>query len=565
MNAVQDDASRSAAGGRADRLRLRWGNATGGEQLRRLAWGLVAILVALYLVSWLAHLHDTIDALLWNSDYASGFTLPETIARYGAGGNTVISTTGAWADLWFGLVTVHLPLHRQLWEITPTVLSAACSAMVAWGTGRVGGRGAAAAAAAIVFVASPFSLAILMAPVAHNTVYPSAALIGLLIPSVLTRRWSSRRGAAAAIVVAAMLLGIDTASDKLVLIASVVPAGIVALAALLRPRSRAAALGVVLAIVLSVPVTVAVNAIMKAAGYRITAPRISIAPLSQVGFHFRLLWHGLRDLSGGYLDHGYPGTLHRELGIACTVVLALGLLLLARAGVLAAIRLCRRDSSESVLPGWVFHVAYWFVSAVLVAATFVFTTVVGSGVGNHESYFLTIVFSVAAAAPFGVARILAFRWAAPVAAGVFAVGSIVGSQGKYNDAYRGPLASVAGQIVALARADHATNGFSGYWDASNLTWQERGAITVRPLETCGNPNPKGSDICPFFLMRTPAWYRVQPGRSFLLVDPNNLYVTKLPDNLGTPLHVYNLGPVTMYVYSYDIASRLGPYPSIAPA
>jgi hypothetical protein len=526
VNAVQGLPAR-----RSGRIGRRWQEASFGERLRWGAWGAVAILALLYVISWLTHLHSTIDALLWNSDYAGGFTLPETIVRFGTGGNTVISTTGAWADLWFGLLTAHLSFHRQLWEITPTLLFLVCVSAIGFGVWRLAGPAAAIVAAAIVFVASPFALAILMAPVAHNTVYPSTAIIGALLPWALARAWSSPPRWVATIVLGALLLGVDIASDKLLLVTAVIPAAVLAAVMLVRRPARAAAIGVLATIVLSAPVALATDAFMKAAGYRITAPKLELAPLSTVGFHFRLLWHGLRDLSGGYLDSGYPGTLHHALGLACTVVLALGLTCLAWAGAQAARGLIRRRATDELELERLVHMGYWFVSAIVVAATFVFTTAVGDGAGNHESYFLTIVFSVAATAPFAVGRGAVLRWAAPVAVGLFAVGSLVASQGSYNNAYRGPVSTVAGQIVQLARANHVT----------------------------------GSDICPFFLMRTPAWYRPQPGPSFLLVDPSNLYVTSLPDNLGPPLHTYPLGPVTMYVFPYDIASKLGPYPGLAPA
>jgi hypothetical protein len=63
-------------------------------------------------------------------------------------------------------------------------------------------------------------------------------------------------------------------------------------------------------------------------------------------------------------------------------------------------------------------------------------------------------------------------------------------------------------------------------------------------------------------MRTPAWYRPESRRTFLLIDPKQLYVITLPNNLGPPIATYHLGPVTMYVYGYDIASKLGPFPGI---
>jgi hypothetical protein len=529
------------------------------------AWTVVAAFAVVYLVYFFAHLHTSIFSLLWNSDFAGGFTLPETLIHTGSGGNTVISTTGAWADLWYGLLTAHLGFHRQLWEISPAILFAITGLVLGRGVWRVSNLACACSAVMIVFLASPWTLAIVLAPVAHNTVYPTTAVLGATMPWLLRRRLRSRLAWGAIGIVAAVVLGADIASDKLVLITAVIPLGLLSLAALLQPRRevRLVAGGTLLAIVLAIPASIATNSIMTAEGYHTTPPALKLAPLSTVGFHFRLLWHGLRDLSNGYLTSGYPGTLHVVLGVACTVVMALALVGLVAGGAPAVLALVRRRPQDDEQLQRLLHLAFWFVSVVVVMLAFVFTNAVGNGLGNHESYFLTILFSVAAVVPLLTRRIRVLRRAAPVALAVFAAGSIVGAQESYINVYRSPIASVASTIAQVARANDATIGYSGYWDASSLTWADKGAIDVRPLEQCANPNPAGAGICPFFLMRTPAWYKPEPRRSFLIVDPNQLYVTSLPSHLGKPLKSYRLGPITVYVYGYDIASKLGPFPGIA--
>ena len=154
--------------------------------------------------------------------------------------------------------------------------------------------------------------------------------------------------------------------------------------------------------------------------------------------------------------------------------------------------------------------------------------------------------------------------AGALALAVFAVGSIVGIIQSGIVGVPKPLAAYAGSIVSIARSDHARYGYAGYWDASSLTWESRDAVVVRPLLQCTNPDPHGASVCPFLLMRTASWYRPVHRRSFLLVDPDNVFVTSLPANLGRPLAVHPIGPLTMYVYPYDIASKLGPYPVWTP-
>ncbi|MGO9898391.1 MAG: hypothetical protein ACLP0J_01570 [Solirubrobacteraceae bacterium] len=524
--------------------------------------GLVTIvLAAVYGVFFIVRLHDSITSLLWYSDYASGFEVTQTVAQFGSGGHTVISTTGAWAPLWFGLLTASLPLHRQLWEISPTLLSIGTALFIAWWVARVSSRRAAACAVMIILVASPWTLAVLMAPVAHNTVYPTTALAAAYLPWLMRRRTRRRLAAAAIPIAGALVLGIAIASDGLVIVTGVAPLALVAVVALLQPSRDARvagwfALGTVAG---AVPIALATNAIMNAAGFVITAPPLGLAPLSVVPVHIRLLVKGLRDLSNGYLGAHWPGTLHAEVGTACTGIMILSLLTLLYVGLRSCWRLLRRQTHVDPELMRLLHVGYWFISAILVCGAFVFTTAPGNPPAVHESYYLTLIFSVAAIVPVAVRRHAVARWLVPVGLSIFAVGSIIGLKRDYLNTYRFPIASDATTIVRLAELDHAPTGYAGYWDASNLTWNLRNSIRVRPLIQCENPN--GADICPFFLMRSPFWYVPKRRRTFLLVDPSESFVTTLPGGLGRPIASYEFASIRMYVYPYDIASRLGPAPS----
>jgi hypothetical protein len=312
------NATQTGTLGWGHRLSKRVRAGTAAERALVALWVVVGGLAVLYAVVFLAHLHPAIISLLWNSDYASGFTLTESVSHFGSEGNTVISTTGAWADLWFGLLTAHLSFHRQLWEISPAILFLFSAVVIGRSVWRVANLACGALATLIVVLASPWMLAIVLAPVAHNTVYPATAVLGGWLPWILRGRAGHRLVWATVIVLGAVLLGVDIASDKLILVAGVVPLGLLGLAALAQGRSEIRAAGIVTlaTILLSIPVALGTDALMKAEGYRIVAPKLALAPLSEVGFHFRLLWHGLRDLAGGYLDSGYSGTLHRELGFA---------------------------------------------------------------------------------------------------------------------------------------------------------------------------------------------------------------------------------------------------------
>jgi hypothetical protein len=46
-------------------------------------------------------------------------------------------------------------------------------------------------------------------------------------------------------------------------------------------------------------------------------------------------------------------------------------------------------------------------------------------------------------------------------------------------------------------------------------------------------------------MRVPAWYAPKVRHSFLLVDPDESFLTSLPTGLGTPIASYTIGPIEM--------------------
>jgi hypothetical protein len=114
-----------------------------------------------------------------------------------------------------------------------------------------------------------------------------------------------------------------------------------------------------------------------------------------------------------------------------------------------------------------------------------------------------------------------------------------------------PLAS---RIEALVRAQHLTVGYAGYWDAASIDWSSHNRLHVYPLTDRFGPTE------PMYLARVDAWYR--PRRhtpTYLLLAPgdSNL-VDRLPSDLPRPQREFQVGPVTMAVYPYDLAAYLHP-------
>lgn len=98
------------------------------------------------------------------------------------------------------------------------------------------------------------------------------------------------------------------------------------------------------------------------------------------------------------------------------------------------------------------------------------------------------------------------------------------------------------------------HGLTGYWDANNITWATRLKLRLLAVDECG----QRFRFCPFPVHRVTTSYEPARGeRSMLVVDARQPMVTG-PDALhGPPLESARIGDLTVYVYGYDIRSRIG--------
>jgi hypothetical protein len=529
-----------------------------------LAWIPALAMAIVYLVVFVVQLPHNLTALAWDSDYASAFTVPETLVKTGTDGNMVLGSAGQWVSLWFGLLTAGLPLHRALWEIAPTALFVATTLGVGWSVAQVANRRAALLAVLLGLVASPFALEFLMAPAAHNTVYPCTALLGAYLIWLARGDGRGRLTALAVPPILGVVIGACLASDLLLAATAVIPLGATAVLAGLRRnrRSRLVALSALATIVVAIPVAKLTTSIMHSLGFlSLETPEKAVA-LSELPGRARLLFKGLEALFNGYLTREHPGTLHLPLGLASDVVMSAALLALLAIGTVTTVRLVTSGlhrSSTRTAPqlAYSLHVVYWFASAVSACGVFWIAADTGGGTNLHESYYGTVIFSVAAVVPLALARKSRVRWLIPAGAAVLFTAALVGLSGSYLN-LKPWVASSEPIVERIAAADHLTVGYGGYLDASSLTWNSDGRIEVRPVMACANP--AGASICPFYLQRVPSWYVPARRDTFLLTDSEELWVNSLPSDLGKPLATYAFGTMRMYVYPYDIASRLGPEP-----
>jgi hypothetical protein len=560
------------AGGRAyvpGDAGARWQASAWRGQLRALSggalgpgWAIPLAIAAAYIVVFVVRLPHIVTELYWDSDYASGFTIPETLVKTGLNGHIVMASSGQWVSLWFGLLTGRLPLHRQLWEIAPVAAFLAGVLTVGWTVWRVADRRAAVLAVLIGAVASPLALAFFLAGETHNSAYLCTALLGAYLV------WLARgEGRALAIAVAVpplvgVVVGVCLASDLLLAATGLIPLTVTALLAGLRRerRSRLIALSALATLAVAIPIAKLTSSIMNSLGYLTLRTPTQVAPLGELPARAELLFKGLKSLFNGYLGTEKPGTLHAELGIASDIVMCAALAALIVVGTASVVRLIKSVLQKSSVQtpaqqARSLHVIYWVGSAVGACGAFWIVAETGGGTNPHEAYYGTVIFSVAAVVPLLLSVRSPARWLIPVGASIYFAASLVGLTSDYTN-IAAAVARFAPGVTRIAQANHVTAGYGGWDEASSFTWNTHGRVTVRPLMECANP--EGASVCPFYMASVPSWYTPRQRHTFLLVNSEEPWISSLPSGLGKPLAVYTLGAMRMYIYPYDIASRLGP-------
>jgi hypothetical protein len=529
-----------------------------------LVWTIPFAIAVAYLVVFSVQLPHIVSELYWDSDYASGFTIPETLIKTGLHGRMAMASSGQWVSLWFGLLTGRLPLHRQVWEIAPAGVFVASVLIVGWAVWQVSNPRAAVLAVLIGCVASPLALTFFLAGETHNSAYLCTALLGGYLVWLTKGQGRARVIALTVPPLLGVVVGVCLASDFLVAATGLIPLTLTAILAGLRRerRSRLVALSALTTLAVAVPIAKLTSATMNSLGYLTIRTPTQVAPLGELPARAKLLFKGLKGLFNGYLGAERPGTLHAELGFASDIVMcaALAALVVVGTAFLAKFIVSGARKGAEQTPGQQarsLHVIYWVSSAAAACGAFWIVAETGGGTNAHEAYYGTVIFSVAAVVPLLLSARSVMRWLIPTGASIYFAGSLVGLTSDYTN-IAGWIARLAPEIAKVAQANHVTTGYGGWEEASSVTWNTRARVTVRPLMVCSNP--AGANVCPFYIASVPSWYTPRQRDTFLLVDSEEPWVSSLPTGLGKPSATYAFGSMRMYIYPYDIASRLGPFP-----
>jgi hypothetical protein len=286
---------------------------------------------------------------------------------------------------------------------------------------------------------------------------------------------------------------------------------------------------------------------------------IKYATFEAIWPNISVLVHGMAFLFNGDFG-GAKINAQSTLAFVCAVVIV--------AAFVYAYRYLRRWAAavragdpppDGAPPARAAHVAFWSLAGLLPILAYLFSSL---PVNQFTSrYVVTTGYALAALVP--VAAAARGRWARAVVvvgACVLVTGSIAAlvRRDLQDNPYRYPGGEASGPLLKFAQREGLKYGYAGYWDAAPLGWQMKAKVQVYPVRAC-NGEPQRPCVFPFHKIST--WYKPRPNtRSFLVLDDHQ--PAQAPndpgDLLGRPERRVRLGHLTVLVYPYDIASRLGP-------
>ena len=522
---------------------------------------LAPLLVSIaYLITFATQISRLLAATYLNADAASAPVIGQLYGGAAGSRTVILGHLGWYSTLLYELATRWLPLHRQLWEGSPYLMALCSVVLVGWAVWRIAGRWAGILAGCILVCASPALLQLLLVLNDHAPTWFTLALLGaFLVLLELRVEKLSRPLLLAAGALVGVLLGANGASDVLLTLAGAVPFLFAAATTWGVHRDRGTAQAALVALATCV-LALLVGLLVHAYAHHenivsASDPRTSmLAGQEAIGPNFKLWWQSLAVLGNGNF-FGLSLGFSSVLAFICAVLTIAGVLIVARVARTQVARSLTREvdgpaaSRESATFAWCL---YWATSLVVLSAAFIFSAI-PEGL-TSDRYLAGAIYAVAALVPLLVGQSLALRIAVTTAVTVYAFAGWLALAQQRIAPPASPSHQIANEISRIARKEGLTIGYGGYWDASPITWSTHLGVKVFPVDDCdGNQH-----LCASELHLITSWYKPRPGtRTFLLSDSTYPSPGSAPTpDLGAPSAVHQIGPVTMYVYPYDIASRL---------
>jgi hypothetical protein len=513
-----------------------------------------------YAAAVLLTFHDIITSVYVDSDAALAPVLGQGIGHIPVG-SFISLGNHAWYEEWlFLLASRGLPARLRLWEVAPMLWSLLGVGLLVWSVRRALDTWSAAVCGAALVCVGAFGRFCLLAINWHSlslvhTIAMAAVLVWLM-PRIGVMSW--RRVLVIAIGLS-VFSALPTASDNLfpfwALAPFTVAGGVVASRASARERSRVAAF---VSVVLAVAVLggLALASIMRHSGITARALPVGFVAPSNIGHNLALLAESYAYIGGGSV---HAPRLDAQtvlmLSSAALVLAALALVVVLTLRILAS-RSIRAEMTDARLC----YVSFWGTSLLATSLVFVLSDAPRNVLSGR--YLLAGYAAIAALLPLIGGR----SARAVIGAGVCAFALIATVQVLRHpfevikppeESIRFPGPDTAAALARFAHHEGVTYGYGGYWDAEELTWGTDFKVLVRPVRVCTS---RTHALCYPQLGMISSWYTPRPGiRSLLVVDSlgTSFNGVLAPDpSLGKPLSARQLGDIEVYVYPYDIASRL---------
>ena len=516
-------------------------------------------LAGVYGIVVLVNFSSLITAINMDSDVSIALMIGKLVGNAPHGAQVVLGDHPWYEALWFLRLTSGLPGYRQLWEFAPMLWSLAGIALLGWSAWSVFGRWPAALVASALLCAGTAGRFMFFSFDWHGPTALHTVFLGALVVWLAGR---ARRFATWQLVAIALAMGLISAApatgDKLFLYWAILP--LLFTAGLLVWRTRAREHWRILAVAVGIAViALAVGAVlherMVAMGWTGTPFQIYFAATTVLLNNFVLLVESYVNLAGGNF-FGLPASG------ANIATFASGALLLAA---IACLPFALRRRMAGAAPAPVSldplaarrfaYIAFWTSSLIITSLAFVLSSAPQDA--NSARYVLAGYVAVGALLP-----LLALRnrvWKAAVTAGVCAFALIASYQviqNPFQPQLKFPTPQQAQALARFAKAEHVGYGYTGYWDAADLTWMSGFDVKVYPVNECSSQNLA---ICPFDIGIS-SWYKRRPNTNSMLVLDHGIplqTVTAPNPADGTPIASTTIGDLTVYVYPFDIASHFG--------
>jgi hypothetical protein len=448
----------------------------------------------------------------------------------------------ALAEAVFGLSTTSLSVAMALIYLAVT----ACSVALAVTGSRAAARVARAAVTLAVLVAPILVPSVRWVPLGlpdHTGTTVFLLLSVLLIDRLrLLSRWIT-------LPLLCVLLAAGQLSDVTVRYVFISAIAVVCLYRMLADRRVRTADGATLAaVVVSIPLSLVVRAVLKHLGsYLMVTPKTELAPLSAWPHNAELTWHALRMLFGQVSNVGFAPepVANAVFGACCMLAVAAGL-----ARVLWRWRTASR--AEQLLAAViVINIASYLVSTLAAPES------------QHDLVAVLPAGAVLAARALVPERLPDWRKALAVCTAAVCVALIpLGAVAVHAKAH---TSGGSTGVDAWLQSHGLRYGLAGYWAASIATLESGGQVRVRTVVVSGR------QIHPYYWEADLAWYDpAQNYANFVLVNVTGDVLIDNVDNsgdgvvtlaekaFGQPAATHRVGNTEILIYHKNLLKQVTP-------